>query len=228
MNRRLSAAGVLGELLVTAGVLVGLFVGWQVLFESARIGAGQNRAAATESDRLEELIERNQASTDPGDPPAIAEPDTEAESIGVMYVPRFGADWKRVIRQGVDPIAVLNSTTAGIGHYPGTQMPGEIGNFAIAAHDTGWGNTFIALPELRVGDEIYIQTAQGWFTYVFRNLQYVEPTQVDVLNPVPQSLAVPADRLLTMTTCNPRYRGVERIAAYSTFAGFSTEAPDAR
>lgn len=220
----------LGELLVTAGVLVGLFSAWQIWAEPARIGAEQNRAARDEAARLGALMDQgapispDRRLTD-GDIPTTAEPQAEAASLAVMYVPRFGSNWKRVIRQGVDTKKVLNSETAGVGHYPGTQMPGQPGNFAVAAHDTGWGNTFIALPELRLGDEIHVQTADGWYTYVFRNLEYIQPVQYDVVNPVPQTDLAPGDRLMTMTTCNPRYHGRERIAAFSTFRDFSTQAP---
>jgi sortase A len=105
----------------------------------------------------------------------------------------------------------------GIGHYPGTQMPGEIGNFAVAAHRTTHGAPFKQLATLQVGDKIYVQTADGYYTYAFRGLEYVRPNGVGVLDPVPQFAGIaPTDRILTMTSCNPMFSASERIIAYSS------------
>ena len=91
----------------------------------------------------------------------------------------------------------------------------------MAGHDSGWGNTFIDLSKLRIGDRIYVQTPDGWYTYAFRNFEYVQPSAVQVLLPVPrQPQAAPSDRLMTITTCNPPFHAGERLIAYSTFAGF--------
>ena len=64
-------------------------------------------------------------------------------------------------------------------------MPGQSGNFAIAAHRNAYGGALRNIHELQLGDAIYIQTKDGWYTYSFRNLQYVLPTGVGVLDPVP-------------------------------------------
>ena len=155
----------------------------------------------------------------------MAEPSQTATPIAVMYVPRFGADWKRVVRQSTDA-NVLSSSTAGVGHYAGTAMPGGIGNFAIAAHDTGNGNSFLNVSTLKLGDKIYFQTDAGWYTYEFRNFQYVQPNAINVLDAIPVvSTTATTDRIITLTTCNPPYHAAERMIAYGTFVGFSTAAP---
>ena len=59
-------------------------------------------------------------------------------------VPRFGEDYARVIGEGVGN-PVLNSTSLGIGHYTGTQMPGEVGNFAVEPRQGGHPD-FVAGP----------------------------------------------------------------------------------
>jgi sortase A len=222
--------GVAGELLVTAGVLVLLFLGWQTWWQSGVLAAQQNSAAAQQSQKF--LDQAKGASTptptpvatpngskavDYGPPPVARAPGA-AQPLAVIYVPRFGADWKRIIRETVDVQSVLNSYDAGVGHYPGTAMPGGVGNFAIAAHDTGYGNTFLDVSKLQVGDAIYIQTADGYYTYRFRNMEYVRPDAVQVLYPVPQvKEAAPSERYITMTTCNPPYHAQERIAAFGVF-----------
>lgn len=146
-----------------------------------------------------------------------------------MYVPRFGTTYSRSVSQGVGTVDVLDKN--GIGHYPGTQMPGQIGNFAVAAHRTTYGAPFKLLATLQVGDKIYIQTPDGYYTYSFRGLEYVRPTGVGVLDAMPQQPGVaPTDRVLTMTSCNPMFSASERIIAYSVLESWqpaSAGAPQA-
>ncbi|MHA7984723.1 class E sortase [Rathayibacter sp. CAU 1779] len=225
-RRKVSVIGVIGELLVTAGVLVLLFIGWQTWWQSSVLASQQNSAAAEQSKKFLDQAKDSPTPTPKptptpgstavnyGDPPVMKAPGA-AQSFAVIYVPRFGADWKRTIRETVDVESVLNSYNAGVGHYSNTAMPGAVGNFAIAAHDTGYGNTFIDVSKLQVGDKIYIQTKDGYYTYQFRNMEYIRPTTVQVLYSVPQVKdAQPGDRYITMTTCNPPYHAQERIAAF--------------
>ena len=212
---RLSVIGVLGELLITAGVFIFLFLGWQLWLNDLVVGGEQREDAIALSRELGSAAA----------PPTTVAPDvdfgepvvspvaSDTTKFANIYVPRFGADYVRTIAEGVGSSTVLRT---GVGHYPGTQMPGEVGNFAIAAHRTTWGAPFNQIGNLQVGDKIYIQTAEGWYTYLFRSLEYVRPTGVDVLAPVPQLPGVaPTDRVLTMTSCNPMLSQAERIIAYA-------------
>ncbi len=228
-HRRPSVLGVVGELLITAGVLVLLFLGWQVWWNSLVLAGQQTNAAASQSQKW---IDQASASPTPapkptttpgtnkpdyGPPPVMKEP-ADYQPFAVLYIPRLGPEWKRVIRQTVDVEQVLNSYTAGVGHYPGTQMPGAVGNFAVAGHDSGWGNAFIDLSTLHLNDAIYVQTKDGWYTYRFRNFEYVQPSAVSVLYPVPREKdATPVDRIMTITTCNPPFHAGERLIAYTLF-----------
>lgn len=224
-SRRSTVFGVLGEILITCGLIVLLFLGWQVWWNSLVLSGQQTSAAAEQSRKwIQELpaTPAPTATTTPTGvsygPPPVMQPVGAAEAFAVLYVPRFGADYKRVIKETVDIESVLNSYTAGIGHYPDTQMPGAVGNFAIAGHDTGWGNALIDVAKLQIGDRIYIQTKDGFYTYRFRNFEYVQPNAVSVLLPVPRvANAAPQDRLITITTCNPPYHAAERLIAYGVF-----------
>jgi len=225
---------VIGELLITVGVLVGLFLGWQVWWNNLVLSGQQTSAAEQQSKKwIDDAIKAPRpapATPSPAavDPPVMAQP-ADYEPFAVIYIPRLGQDWKRTIRQTVDVEKVLNSYTAGVGHYPSTQLPGEVGNFAVAGHDSGWGNTFIDLSKLQVGDRIYVQTKDGWYTYLFRNFEYVQPTQVQVIAAVPHHPDLqPVDRLMTITTCNPPFHAGERLIAYNVFAGFqpTQDVPD--
>ncbi|MBX9719153.1 MAG: class E sortase, partial [Microbacteriaceae bacterium] len=211
-----------GELLLTAGVVVMLFLGWYLWLNDITAGAEQQQAAEVVQQELQERWERGDSTAerpiDPGEPVISAAPENEGEVFGTLIVPRFGPTWVRSIASGVDVKTVLNSYTVGVGHYTETQMPGELGNFAIAGHRRTYGAAFGDIDQLRLGDRIYVETVDGWYEYVFRGLEYVWPTGVDVLEPVPAAPGVaPTDRVLTMTSCNPRFSTAERIIAYAVF-----------
>lgn len=214
--------GVVGELLITAGVLVLLFLGWQLWWNDAVIAGQQTSEAAELRQSWGDPAPEPAPSADEqptGEQPAgfgdpvvapVADIDT---SFGNLYIPRYGEGWVRTIAEGVDAANVLDEGS--IGHYPGTQMPGETGNFALAAHRSAYGGGMHLIDELQLGDAIYVETADGWYTYRFRNLEYVQPSDVAVIDPVPWTTgAAPADRLITLTSCNPLYSTAERIIAY--------------
>lgn len=216
----------MGELLITAGVLVLLFIGWQLWWNDMIVAKEQSNAAAEVSQNWIDEARRHSEGgatsapapgpVDYGDP-VVATAPGDAEAFAVLYVPRFGADYHRTIAQGTGH-NVLNSTTLGIGHYPETEMPGEVGNFAVAAHRSAYGGGMHLINELQLGDAIYVQTADGYYTYRFRDLEYVPPSAVGVLASVPnQPDAAPVDRIITLTSCNPLYSTAERIIAYGVY-----------
>jgi sortase A len=140
------------------------------------------------------------------------------QAFATLYVPRFGADFVRPIAEGTDLPAVLNNQRLGVGRYSETQNLGELGNFAIAAHRTTYGAPFADITELRVGDRIFVETREGWYAYRFRNHEYVWPTALSVLNEVPRFSGIePTERILTMTSCHPRFSEAERVIAYAVF-----------
>jgi sortase A len=211
-----SVVGGVGVLLIAGGVLVFLFLGWQLWLNDIIVGDQQNKVAsdlAQTWDSGNVSLNHEPTVTDYGDP-IVDKAPAIAKQFAIMYIPRFGATWQRTVSEGVDPGMVLNKD--GIGHYETTQMPGDMGNFAVAAHRTTHGAPFSKIAELRTGDKIYVQTPDAFYTYVFRNREYVSPQGVGVLDPVPQFQGLdPSARLLTMTSCNPKFSAAERIIAYS-------------
>lgn len=232
-RRRVSIVGILGELLITAGVLVFLFLGWQLWLNDLIVGADQNSTGVALAHEWTSGSKAGNADPKPTPAPAadfgipvVAVAPSDTVQFAVMYIPRFGADYARSISEGVETAQVLDKN--GIGHYPGTQMPGETGNFAVAAHRTTHGAPFKQLATLQVGDKIYVQTRDGYYTYAFRGLEYVRPSGVGVLDPVPQSAgAPPTDRVLTMTSCNPMFSATERIIAYASLESWQPTAAGA-
>lgn len=219
----IAVVSVVGELFLTAGVVCFLFIGWQVWLNDIVVGEQQRSNAQQLEDEWHAkgtplVPPSTQASSvDYGEPVIGADP-VPATGFATLYVPRFGADYVRPIGEGVSLSAVLNNPELGIGHYEKTQLPGELGNFALAAHRTTWGAPFKQIAELKVGDKLYVQTADGWYTYAFRSLEYVWPTGVGVLEPVPQAPGTdPLDRVITLTSCNPMFSAAERIIAYGVF-----------
>ncbi|WEO77499.1 class E sortase [Cryobacterium sp. SO2] len=219
-RRRVSVVGVLGELLITGGVIVLLFLAWQLWWNDAVMAASQSRAAESISQGWTEDVapDPDPAPAEEGyGDPVVAQAPGNASAFAVLYVPRFGADYHRTIAQGTGT-DVLNSPDLGIGHYPSSQMPGEVGNFAIASHRSANGGGMHVINELQLGDAIYVQTADGYYTYRFRDFEYVPPSAIEAIAPVPhQPEATAVDRLITLTTCNPLFSTDERIIAYGVF-----------
>ena len=232
-RHRITFLGVFGELSITAGVLIFLFLFWQLWFNDLVVRAEQNSAAEQLSQSFIESAQEDptaEPSADPVDPaaPPVGQTVGDAETFGTMTIPRFGDDYQATIAGGITRARTLNPI--GIGHYLTTQMPGEVGNFAVAGHRTTYGKPLNLIANLRVGDAIVVQTADGWYTYRFRTLEYVTPSAADVLNPVPQADGIEAsDRIITLTSCSPMYSAAERIVAYGVFESFTpiTDAPPA-
>lgn len=228
----MSVFGVIGEILITAGVITLLYVGWQLWIGDLIYGAQRSAAGQELSQEWEQEYTAPAPSESPTDPgveePAPVEPvilpePADGEKFALMRIPRFGADYVWEIAGGVSRERTLDPI--GIGHYPDAEMPGEVGNFALAAHRTTWGAPFNRIADLRVGDAIVVETADGWYTYRFRTLEYVTPSEVEVLLPVPQvEGAPPGSRYITMTSCSPMYAMTERIVAYGVFESYTPRA----
>jgi sortase A len=125
----------------------------------------------------------------------------------------------RAPRMGLDVIVVEGTTTsalrAGAGHYPGTALPCETGNVAIAGHRTTYGHPFERLDEMRPGDEVELTTpfTDCWYRAVPdaafppANPHPVDPSDTGVLLPVAAGTA----STLTLTTCDPKGSAAHRL-----------------
>ena len=204
-SRVWSAVGVLGELLITVGVLLLLFVAYQLMWTNVTAQRASDQVATDLQDSW--AIPATDGSSDPGDPGDPGE-DPEArpeigDAFALMYIPRLSDKvWGMPVLESVG----LPDLARGIGHYPTTQLPGEKGNFAVAAHRATNGEPFRDIDQLRVGDKVFVETQDSWFEYTLRRDQIVAPTDTWVIDPVPGDPgASPSDRLITLTTCNPRW-----------------------
>lgn len=186
-------------LMVTGVLLLGLYVG--ASFHTAitsRIAA--NRLAATEvspnsSQSVREPVEGPQEL----DFTLWSEKRVAAykesllrhfdPAIALMRIRRLGVE--APIFEGVDDLTL----NRGIGHIPGTTLPGENGNFALAGHRDGF---FRALKDIVPGDEIQVLTPTKKYTYSVDQIVVVVPKDVSVLAPA-------SYQSLTLVTCYPFY-----------------------
>ncbi|MGA7206832.1 MAG: class E sortase [Specibacter sp.] len=206
---------VIGELLITCGVILLLFVVWELWWTNIDANSAQQHAVTQFAQEFKGPVTPPAANapTNFGPPKVMAAPDVPGTIFGVVYIPRFGKTYSRPLVEGTAPAQL---DTYGLGRYDGTAMPGGIGNFVVAGHRQTHGAVLDAIHTLVPGDKIYVQTRDGYYTYVFRNNEIVLPTEADVLLPVPtQKDAKPTQRFMTMTSCNPRFGSEERIIAYS-------------
>ncbi|WP_265522436.1 class E sortase [Oerskovia flava] len=192
--------GVVGELLITVGVLLALFVVWQLWWTDVQGGREQ---AATITAMGWDIPEA--AASEPDlrrDDPPVSDAPAEGELFGQLFVPRWDGQRQIPIAEGTDKRSVLDRAWAG--HYPETVMPGDIGNFSLAAHRMTYGAPFHRVEELEVGDPLIVRVEEIWYVYRVTEMYPVLPHQVEVVAPVPgEPGAEPGDRLMTLTTCHP-------------------------
>jgi sortase A len=120
--------------------------------------------------------------------------------FAMLRIPALGRDWKFAVVEG----ASLAQLATGPGHVTGTALPGQAGNFAVAAHDITAGNPFLHLRSLRPGDAIYVTTRYGSYKYLVTGQKIVRYTDVAVLAPVPGKPGLaPGKAYVTLITCTP-------------------------
>ena len=193
---RLVLRGV-GQLLITLGLVVLLFVVYELKVTNLYTGRQQSALA----DEVEREWAALPTPSTPGAPVTSALDVPLGRGFAKIYLPALG-DFVKVVVEGTTVAALKR----GPGHYVGTALPGAVGNVAIAGHRTTYGAPFHRIDELEPGDAIVLETATTWFTYRVRSEEVVPPSAVEVTYPVPgRKGATPTERLLTLTTCHPKY-----------------------
>jgi sortase A len=208
--------GVLGELLVTAGVVLGLFVVWQLWWTDVEGERAQSEIIA-EMDWESPQTGPETSTEHRGSPPVMKEPPEAGTPFAQMFIPRFGDDYVKPVAEGTDKATVLD--TIGIGHYNGTAMPGALGNFAVAAHRTTYGKPFNQIAELKKGDAVVVRTKENWYVYKVTESEIVFPQNVEVIAPVPgvtkdQHMPKLTKRFITLTSCHPMFSATERYIVH--------------
>lgn len=198
-----------GMTLVSVGALLVGFVAYQLWGTALSEHAAQARLRAQLESQLRAQRAHAYRGGDGGsaDSPTLVGPTSVATTdqpptgapIGFLSIPRIGMNGDAIV-QGVGD----DQLRQGPGHYPGTPLPGQAGNAAIAGHRTTYAAPFYNLDQLQAGDAIIVQTLQGTFHYAVAQTLLVAPTDSTVLDPTTQPE-------LTLTTCNPRYSATQRL-----------------
>ncbi|MFI0941067.1 class E sortase [Streptomyces sp. NPDC021020] len=201
------ASRVVGELFITAGVLMLLFVTYQLWWTNVRA----HREAAGAANNLQQKWDNESA--DPNRVPGTFSP---GQGFAIMYIPKL--DVKAPIAQGVSKHNVLDKGM--VGHYDGalnTAMPWDkTGNFAVAAHRNTHGEPFRYINHLKAGDKVVVETESDYYTYVITSsLASTPPSNISVLKPIPDGSGFTAPgRYLTLTTCTPEFQSTNRLIVW--------------
>jgi sortase A len=200
-----------GELLITLGLVVLLFCAYQLLWTNFEANAAASGVSSDLRGDWDVNAPAPQASEPAPVPSASPTKPPIGDGFAFMYIPKLGSTWVRPVVEGVSKADLAK----GVGHYPETALPGEVGNFAVAGHRATNGEPFRNLDLLEAGDAIVVETADRWFTYRVTDSEIVKPTDVEVILPVPNKPgATPVDALITLTTCHPRWASTERMIVY--------------
>ncbi len=193
----------LGEVMITFGAIMLLLVVYQLYWTNI------------EAKRAQDSIKNdffNAIST--GAP-------IKGGTIGIMYIERLGKKWEKPIIEGVG----LDDLAKGVGHFPKAVGPGQVGNFAVAAHRATHGEPFANLDGIQPGDKVVVETKDRWFVYTVDTQKnpskdhpawkLVDPNYGEVVLPVPEQPGVkPTKKLITLVTCNPRWGSTTRLIVY--------------
>jgi len=197
--------GITGDLLVTAGAVLLLFVAWQLWWTDVT-------ANRVQDDTVHALTRDFGRGPGPGATSETPAAVPFGKAFAIIRIPRLGADYARPVLEGTS----LDVLQSGIGHYDDTAAPGAVGNFAVAGHRTTYGRPFHDIDRLRAGDRVVVETRQSYSVYVVRRHRIVAPTAVDVIAAVPEKPgAKPTQRWMTMTACHPKYSAAQRYIVFA-------------
>jgi sortase A len=215
----------IGQTLITAGVVVLLFVVYEVYVT--------NYFAHEEQAKVKTAL-KQQWKTETVDPllklPGQKAPSLpDGKGIAYLYIPRLGRDYGWAIVEGTSDADLEK----GPGHYTGTALPGAVGNFSVAGHRVGKGEPFLNLDHLKAGDSVIVQTESKWYVYTVmgdsgdidgadpaydgvHGREIVDPSDGAVLDNVPdQPNRTATKALMTMTTCHPKFTAAKRMIVHA-------------
>ena len=220
----------IGQTLITVGLVILLFVVYEVWVTNIFANAKQSAVHKTFEQQIvngdNPLVIASQSAL-PGSQQATIPTGT---GIANIYIPRLGDDYHFTIVEGTNDADLEK----GPGHYTGTALPGQVGNFSVAGHRVGKGEPFLNLDQLKPGDAVVIETVTNWYVYTVLGdtatgdlstpgvegvvgREIVKPSDVDVISPVPDRPGAKATvALLTLTTCHPKFTATDRMILHAS------------
>ncbi|MFI9824747.1 class E sortase [Streptomyces sp. NPDC052013] len=201
-----TAISFFGELLITAGLVLGLFVAYSLWWT--------NVVADRAADKQAEKVRDHWAQESGGGGPVSFD---SKDGIGFLHVPTMSGD-EILVEKGTS-MKVLNDGVAGYYTEPvKATLPtsGKKGNFSLAAHRDGHGAKFHGIHKIEKGDPIVFETKDTWYVYkVYGILPETSKFNVDVLSKIPkESGKTKAGHYITLTTCTPVYTSTYRYVVW--------------
>jgi sortase A len=187
----------IGKTLISAGVLLLLFVAYQLW----GTGLAENRA---QNKLKSQFVTSTTVSTPATDAPTtstLPPPPKKGEVVAQIIIEKINVD--KFVIAGVG----YKELEKGPGLFAGSPLPGQLGNVAIAGHRTTFGAPFGRVNELAKGDRIVMKTSRGEFVYLVTGAPtIVKATDVDVIRTVDPTRAI-----LTLVTCHPKWTSENRM-----------------
>ncbi|MCQ0001245.1 class E sortase [Streptomyces sudanensis] len=200
------ASRVMGEIFITFGAIMLLFVAYQLWWTNVQAGL--------EVDRAKDRIAEDWAKGDSAGKPGAFE---AGEGFALLHIPKL--DVVVPVAEGIDKQKVLDKGMAG--HYAEgalkTAMPSDKeGNFAVAGHRNTHGEPFRYINRLSPGDPIVVETREAYYVYEMASiLPQTPPSNVSVLKPVPDGSGFTGPgRYITLTTCTPEFTSTYRMIVW--------------
>ncbi|MFG2309009.1 class E sortase [Streptomyces sp. NPDC048566] len=193
-----------GEVFITTGVLMLLFVTYQLWWSNVR---AHQQAGSTAHHLQQDWADgkRNPGTFSPG------------QGFAILHIPKL--DVVAPIAEGISKTKVLDRGM--VGHYGEgdlkTAMPdARTGNFALAGHRNTHGEPFRYINRLQPGDEIVVETQDDYYVYTMTSiLPVTSPSNTSVLDPVPRGSGFTGPgRYITLTTCTPEFTSKYRMIVW--------------
>jgi sortase A len=154
------------------------------------------------------------------------------QASALIRIPRFGKKYVVPVLEGVTPDILAK----GYGHFEDTADPGQVGNYAVAAHRVTHGEPLRHMPDLRPGDKVIVETVDATYTYELDtdpNDLIIPFTGVWVLDPLPRNpqpggpepSQQPGQRLITLTTCSEIFHTDNRMIAFGHLVTVASKSP---
>jgi sortase A len=195
---------VIGEMFITTGVVMLLFVTYQLWWTNVRAQA----QAGSEASQLQNdwaSGKRNPGTFEPG------------QGFALLHIPKL--DVVVPVAEGISKSKVLDKGM--VGHYAegglSTAMPeAKTGNFGLAGHRNTHGEPFRYINRLSPGDPIVVETQDTYFVYKMASiLPVTSPANIGVLDPVPKGSGfTKPGRYITLTTCTPEFTSTYRMIVW--------------
>ncbi|MFF2716365.1 class E sortase [Streptomyces sp. NPDC058011] len=198
------ASRAVGEIFISLGVLMLLFVTYQLWWTNVRA----EQIAGKETNKIQE-----EWATGAGKPGVFA----PGQGFAIMHIPKL--DVVVPVAEGINKEKVLDRGL--LGHYGEgklkTAMPeDEQGNFAVAGHRNTHGEPFRYVNKLSPGDPIVVETRDAYYTYEMTSiLPQTSPSNISVIEPIPVGSGfTEPGRYITLTTCTPEFTSTYRLIVW--------------